>query len=114
VVQCNTKYAEHFIINIFLKLISYNQFIDIVYLFNEYTATAFVLLNCELGSEENIIQQLKNTDNVKYVYGTFGAYDILVKLESDHAEKIRETITRKIRQIEKISSTLTLMVIENQ
>ena len=77
-------------------------------------ATAFVLINCEFNSEKNITQQLKSIDNVKEVYGTFGAYDVLVKIESDHVEKIRETITQKIRKVEKISSTLTLMVIENQ
>ena len=77
-------------------------------------ATAFVLINCEFNSEKNITQQLKSMDNVKEVYGTFGAYDILVKIESDHVEKIRETITQKIRKVEKISSTLTLMVIEDQ
>ena len=77
-------------------------------------ATAFVLINCEFNSEKNIMQQLKSIDNVKEVYGTFGAYDILVKIESDHVEKIRDTITQKIRKVEKISSTLTLMVIEDQ
>jgi DNA-binding Lrp family transcriptional regulator len=77
-------------------------------------AIAFVLINCEFNSEKNITQQLKSIDNVKEVYGTFGAYDILVKIESDHVEKIRETITQKIRKVEKISSTLTLMVIEDQ
>ena len=77
-------------------------------------ATAFVLINCEFNSEKNITQQLKSIDNVKEVYGTFGAYDILVKIESDHVEKIRETITQKIRKVEKIRSTLTLMVIEDQ
>ncbi len=77
-------------------------------------ATAFVLINCEFNSEKNITQQLKSIDNVKEVYGTFGAYDILVKIESDHVEKIRETIIQKIRKVEKISSTLTLMVMEDQ
>ena len=44
----------------------------------------------------------------------FGAYDILAKIESDTVEKLRETITWKIRKIEKIRSTLTLMGIEGQ
>jgi DNA-binding Lrp family transcriptional regulator len=91
----------------------YDRFIDIVNLFNKYIAAAFVLINCELDSEKDIVQQLKSIGNVKYVYGTFGAYDIVVKLESEHAEKIRETITREIRRIDKIRSTLTLMVIED-
>ena len=77
-------------------------------------ATAYVLINCELGSEEAIIQQLKGLDGVKEVHGTFGAYDILAKIESDTVERLRETITWKIRKIEKIRSTLTLMGIEGQ
>ena len=77
-------------------------------------ATAYVLINCELGSEELIIQQLKNIETVKEVNGTFGAYDILAKLESSTVETLRESITWKIRKIEKIRSTLTLMGIEGQ
>jgi len=77
-------------------------------------ATAYILLNCELGSEESIIQQLKNLDGVSEVRGTFGAYDILVKIESPTVEALREIITWKIRKIDQIRSTLTLMGIEGQ
>jgi len=77
-------------------------------------ATAYVLINCELGSEEAIISQLKAIPGVKEVHGTFGAYDILAKIESPTVEALREVITWKIRKIEKIRSTLTLMGIEGQ
>ena len=77
-------------------------------------ATAYILLNCELGSEESIIQQLKNLDGVLEVHGTFGAYDILTKIESPTVETLREIITWKIRKIDQIRSTLTLMGIEGQ
>jgi len=77
-------------------------------------ATAYVLINCELGSEESIIQELKNLDNVIEVHGTFGAYDILAKIESPTVDVLRETITWKIRKIDQIRSTLTLMGIEGQ
>ncbi len=77
-------------------------------------ATAYVLINCELGSEESIIQELKNLDSVIEVHGTFGAYDILAKIESPTVDVLRETITWKIRKIDKIRSTLTLMGIEGQ
>ncbi len=79
-----------------------------------HMATAFVLINCELGSEESIIQQLRGISGLKEVHGTFGAYDILAKIDSDTIEKLRETITWKIRKIERIRSTLTLMGIEGQ
>ena len=77
-------------------------------------ATAYVLINCELGSEESIISQLKTLEGIIEVHGTFGAYDILAKIESSTVEALRETITWKIRKIEKIRSTLTHMGIEGQ
>tara|TARA_B100001750_G_scaffold216778_1_gene201669 strand:+ start:527 stop:766 length:240 start_codon:yes stop_codon:yes gene_type:complete len=77
-------------------------------------AEAFVLINCEIGSEESVIEKLNSVDEVVEVHGTFGAYDILAKVEADNVEIIRETITWKIRKIEKIRSTLTLMGIEGQ
>ena len=77
-------------------------------------ATAYVLINCELGSEESIIQELKNLDGVIEVHGTFGAYDILAKIESTTVDVLRETITWKIRKIDQIRSTLTLMGIDGQ
>jgi len=67
-----------------------------------------------LGSEESIIQELKNLDGVIEVHGTFGAYDILAKIESPTVDVLRETITWKIRKIDQIRSTLTLMGIEGQ
>ena len=65
-------------------------------------ATAYVLINCELGSEEAIIQQLKGLEGVKEVHGTFGAYDILAKIESDTVEKLRETIRIAIRALDNV------------
>jgi DNA-binding Lrp family transcriptional regulator len=88
--------------------------IDIFDLYRYTMATAYVLINCELGSEEAIISQLKAINGVKEVHGTFGAYDILAKIESPTVEALREIITWKIRKIEKIRSTLTLMGIEGQ
>jgi len=77
-------------------------------------ATAYVLINCDLGYEEAIIQELKGLKGVKEVRGIFGAYDVIAKVESDTIEKLRKTITSEIRQIDKIRSTLTLMEIEGQ
>ena len=77
-------------------------------------AQAFVLINCELGSEEQIISELKTFSDVKEVKGTFGAYDIIAMISSETVEKIRETISWKIRKIEKIRSTLTLTKVEGQ
>ena len=77
-------------------------------------AEAYILINCEIGSEEDFITALKAVEGIKEVHGTFGAYDILAKIESAQVEDLRETITWKIRKIDKIRSTLTLMGIEGQ
>ena len=77
-------------------------------------ATAYVLINCELGAEEAVISELKLIEGVVEVHGTFGAYDILAKVELSLVEALRETITWKIRKIVKIRSTLTLMGIDGQ
>ena len=77
-------------------------------------AEAYILINCEIGSEEDVITSLKAVEGIKEVHGTFGAYDILAKIESAQVEDLRETITWKIRKIDKIRSTLTLMGIEGQ
>lgn len=77
-------------------------------------ATAYVLINCDLGSEESVISELKSIEGVTEIHGIFGAYDVLAKVESKQVETLRETITWKIRKIAKIRSTLTLMGIEGQ
>ena len=67
-----------------------------------------------MGSEDAVISELKSIEDVVDVHGTFGAYDILAKIESAQVEALRETITWKIRKIPKTRSTLTLMGIEGQ
>ena len=80
--------------------------------------TAYVLLNSDLGSDESIINEVKeilSQEEVKYeVQGVYGVYDIVLKLSSDDAEKLRAIITNKVRKIGKVQSTLTMMVIEEQ
>ncbi len=73
-----------------------------------------MLINCDLGHEEQIIEELKHLSDVKEVHGTFGAYDILAKVESDEPNTLKETITWKIRKIDKVRSTVTLLGIEGQ
>ena len=76
--------------------------------------TVYVLINCDLGYEEQVIEELKHISDVKEVHGIFGAYDILAKVESANVETLRETIMWKIRKMGRVRSTLTLMAIEGQ
>jgi DNA-binding Lrp family transcriptional regulator len=76
--------------------------------------TAYVLINCDLGSEEEIIRELKKMPGTVEVSGVYGVYDIIAKVSSDTMEKLRETITWHVRKIDKVRSTLTMIVIEGQ
>ncbi len=80
--------------------------------------TAYVLLNSDLGSDVSIIAEIKEklvNEDVKFeIRGVYGVYDIVLKLTSDDAEKLRALITNKIRKISRVQSTLTMIVIEEQ
>lgn len=71
--------------------------------------SAYVLINCDTGSEKFLIEELKKIDNVKDVHGTLGAYDIIVKVESENPQKLREAIIGDIRKLSHVKSTLTLL-----
>ena len=75
---------------------------------------AHVLLNCDMGSEESVIEELKSIIGVKEVHGIFGAYDIIASLETKTVDDLRQLIAFKIRKIPNVRSTLTLMTIEGQ
>jgi DNA-binding Lrp family transcriptional regulator len=76
--------------------------------------TAYVLINCDLGSEDDILRELKKLPEAIEVSGVYGVYDIIAKIRSDTMDKLRETITWHVRKIDKVRSTLTMIVIEGQ
>jgi len=75
-------------------------------------AIAFVLINAEPGTENELVNQLKIIENVKYVYVLYGAYDLVVKIEAPNSEKLKKTISNNIRQLKNVRSTLTMTVID--
>jgi DNA-binding Lrp family transcriptional regulator len=75
---------------------------------------AYVMVNCELGSEVQVLEDLKNIECVKTVQGVFGVYDILVNLECERHEDLRQNIIGTIRNIKNVRSTMTLMGIKGQ
>ena len=75
-------------------------------------AIAFVLINAELGAENELVNQLKTIENVKYVYVLYGAYDLVVKIEAPNSEILKKTISNNIRQLKNVRSTLTMTVID--
>ena len=81
--------------------------------------TAYVLINSDLGTDESIISKikeiLKDEKDIEFTtQGVYGIYDIVLKISSDNTDVLRNIITYKIRKINKVQSTLTMMVIEEQ
>jgi len=72
----------------------------------------FVLMNAELGSEDSIVGELRRLEGVKEVYQVYGVYDIVTQVESDTMEKVKEIITWKLRKLNGVKSTLTMIVME--
>jgi DNA-binding Lrp family transcriptional regulator len=77
-------------------------------------ATAYVLMNCNMGSERNTISSLNAIDGVTESHGTLGLYDIVAKVESDTEDGIRDIITKTIRKTPEIHSTMTLTRSESE
>jgi DNA-binding Lrp family transcriptional regulator len=75
--------------------------------------TAFVLINAEIGSEDEVLKQLKSVSNVKEAYVVYGVYDIVAKVEAETMDKLKEIVTWKIRRLDKVRSTLTMIVVES-
>jgi len=72
--------------------------------------TAFVLISAELGEEESLLKQLRSIDHVKEAHFVYGVYDVIVKVEAENMDKLKEIVTRNIRSLSEVRSTLTMTV----
>ena len=79
----------------------------------KFMTDAYVMLNCELGAEAEIIEKLKELEQVTDVFETIGTHDMLVKLQADNFEKIREIVSWNIQKLPKVRSTSTLIKKDN-
>ncbi len=71
----------------------------------------YVLLNCDLGAEEYIVEELKQISEIKNAYLTFGAYDIIAEIHANSQEDFEKTVSSKIRKLARVVSTMTLNVV---
>jgi DNA-binding Lrp family transcriptional regulator len=74
---------------------------------------AYVLINSEVGKEPELLKELKTIDGIKEVFSVYGVYDIIVKVEEETVNKLKENVIAKIRQLNYVKSTLTMIVMEN-
>ena len=75
-------------------------------------AVAIVLINTEAGAENEIFEKLKAYPQVTEIYVVYGVYDLVVKVEAESMDALKEFVSSTIRKIPKIKSTLTMIVLE--
>jgi DNA-binding Lrp family transcriptional regulator len=71
--------------------------------------TAYVLINSDIGSELEVLKQIRGMEGIEQAYALYGAYDVVVKVTSKSMEELKQIITWKIRKLDGIRATLTLM-----
>jgi DNA-binding Lrp family transcriptional regulator len=71
-----------------------------------------VLINVESGSEDDVLKELKRVEGVEEAYFSYGVYDIITKVKADTMDKLKDLVTRRIRTLSKVRSTLTLIMME--
>ena len=74
---------------------------------------AFVLLNADLGSESTIATEMKTLEGVKEAYTVYGVYDIMLKVEADSMDNLKEFISTKIRKAKGVKTTFTMLIMDD-
>ena len=73
---------------------------------------AFVLINANIGEEDELVRELETFDLVKEVHTVFGAHDLIVRLEAESTDQLKELVVGKIKRLRKVKSTSTLFAID--
>jgi DNA-binding Lrp family transcriptional regulator len=69
----------------------------------------FVLINCDLGKEAQIVKSLQRLENVKEVQATHGVYDIVAKIETRSEKELKEVVRQNILGLRQVHSVITLL-----
>ncbi len=73
---------------------------------------AYVLINVESGFEDNVLKELKGISGVEEAFFSYGVYDIITKVKAETMEQLKDMVTKKVRSLPKVRSTLTLIMME--
>jgi len=77
-----------------------------------YLTIAYVLLNVEIGAEKEVLKELESISEVTESNTVYGVYDIITKIEASTLEELKDIISHEIRRINRVRSTLTMIVVE--
>jgi DNA-binding Lrp family transcriptional regulator len=74
--------------------------------------SAVVLVNTNVGEINRVLQNIKNMDGVEEAHALWGVYDLLVKIQANSLERLKEIIKSGLRQLAGVSAVLTLMIVD--
>ena len=72
---------------------------------------AFVMINTNVGTETVLVKDLKNVEGIVGVYQVYGVFDIVVVVEAETEEQLKDIVFSRIRTLKYLRSTLTLNVV---
>ena len=73
--------------------------------------TAYVLLNTVIGSEADVLRELRKISSIEEALIVYGAYDIILRVESKSIAELKQTVTWKIRKMDYITATQTMIMV---
>jgi DNA-binding Lrp family transcriptional regulator len=76
--------------------------------------SAVVLVNTDLGSQDKVLESLKQVEGVEEAHALYGVYDLLIKVKAKSIDKLKDVIKSRIKQVKGVSSSLTLMIVEER
>ena len=75
-------------------------------------ATAFVFIITDPASMVEVLEEVGRIEGVEEAFTLYGIYDIVAKIKGNTLDELKEIIVEKIRGIDKVRRTLTMMVIQ--
>ena len=73
---------------------------------------AYVLFNVGSGSEDQVLKDARSIGGVQEAYVSYGVYDVVVEIKTDSMEQLKELVSHRLRMINNVRSTLTLILAE--
>ena len=74
-------------------------------------ASAYLLLNVETGTDEEALDSLKPIQEVKEARMVYGVYDIVVRVEAETMEELKNVVSWTIRRLDRVRSTMTMIIV---
>jgi DNA-binding Lrp family transcriptional regulator len=75
---------------------------------------AYVLINTEPKNMETVVATLEKLDSVVEIFPVYGVYDVVAKIQADTMEKLKDIVTWKVRSLDNVRSTITMLILDNK